>query len=853
MASTFPSDPELSARVSAFKATISSNLLARDDFIDWDTIRGRLQSRRAEMARLQALVDRGLTRDSLSEELRDHPGIYPLLLDLLAFNSTGAQVEKWGFVQHLTGEAGQIEWVVDQLFYVGLPYLLAPDVKVDALLQVAEVYKDTNRRRFRAGRKLDTQVWSLVTKALQAVKEQTGETIRLDNTTITDPSLRRAFSYVFAKGNRPVAALATVFQNQSGGRQLRDLSVTYPNYQQRLSEHGVALVLLADGQGLREASDRVLHALFYGVRFPLNLEQASSGGLEAAILEAATGDAPETFDQAALNRLIEDGLRRDLSVKAAELPVSSDQARLALAAFANTRRRANLTLSASGEQIQWVHRDWISQARDLRRNFVPADAVDLFARMLEVDVASTRTEHDQYSAELQAPPVQPFAENLHVTASPAQLTTEIARDVGRRAMEHAPQSSVAMYLTANGISNEQLGAHRKQQIFYPSNIVVIGAQSLEQMASDKRPLDRLLSAILSQSDLTKVSPFILSNPTTPRMFYGRESEAATVQRTLANSSVAILGSRRIGKTSLIRRLREELSSSNFLPFFGDCQTVRTWNDFADLARRSWKVDLPVEFRPAHLESLIQQLQARGEGQVVLILDEIDQLIEWDQSHAEDVVPEAFFRSCRLISQSGAAQFVFSGERRIANRLWDPQSPHWNFCRALQLRQLDRPDATSLLLDPLRSMSIRLNDPEKIADLAWERTSGHPQIVQFLGDRLVRVLNERSDRSELAISSNDVIQVTETTDFAQHYLTTYWGQAQRLEKAISEVLASVEVTPAQLVAALPQHGVVAQNDDVLAAIRMLQLYGIIEDAGDTLSLRAKWFRNALSHFGSLVED
>lgn len=78
-------------------------------------------------------------------------------------------------------------------------------------------------------------------------------------------------------GNRPVAGVATVFQNQSGGRQQRDLSVTYPNLLERMDEVGMALILIADGQGLKEASDRTLKALFEGVRHPMTLAAAEGG------------------------------------------------------------------------------------------------------------------------------------------------------------------------------------------------------------------------------------------------------------------------------------------------------------------------------------------------------------------------------------------------------------------------------------------------------------------------------------------------------------------------------------------------------------------------------------------------
>ncbi len=247
------------------------------------------------------------------------------------------------------------------------------------------------------------------------------------------------------------------------------------------------------------------------------------------------------------------------------------------------------------------------------------------------------------------------------------------RDIGLRSIEDAPGSSVAILLTQLELSGHELEARRKSQAVLPVNVVLVSPTMLVDMAKSASPLAKLVDALLNQSDLTKVSPFILSNPTPSRMFYGRDTDA-TVLGTIATNSVAILGSRRIGKTSLMRRVQSDLEDSNFRPFFGDCQTVRTWQDFATLAHSDWDVVLPPEFEPRHLSDLVKQLGARQDRNVVLLLDEIDQLLDPDRGHSENSVPEAFFRACRSISQAGSAQFVFSGERTIANQSRTPNHP-----------------------------------------------------------------------------------------------------------------------------------------------------------------------------------
>src|SRR5207253_333476 len=105
-------------------------------------------------------------------------------------------------------------------------------------------------------------------------------------------------------------------------------------------------------------------------------------------------------------------------------------------------------------------------------------------------------------------------------------------------------------------------------------------------------------------------------------------------------------------------------------------------------------DVPTAFDPDGLFELVTSLDDKSGRTPVFLLDETDQLLRWDASH-DTAVPEAFVRACRTLSQQGVAQFVFSGERVISQKLWDAQSPHWNFCRPLMLRQLERDAAEEL--------------------------------------------------------------------------------------------------------------------------------------------------------------
>jgi hypothetical protein len=300
----------------------------------------------------------------------------------------------------------------------------------------------------------------------------------------------------------------------------------------------------------------------------------------------------------------------------------------------------------------------------------------------------------------------------------------------------------------------------------------------------------------------------------------------------------------------LRNAKESLESAGFTPYFLDCQTVNNWEAFGDMAHRYWSTDLPNAFEPKHLFDMVKTIKQKNNKHIVFLLDEIDQLLNWDTSHEKDQVPEAFFKACRTISQNGEAQFVFSGERTISEKLWNPHSPHWNFCKPLQLRQLDKNSTKELILQPLRSLQIQIEDVDEFVEKIWVATSGHPQLVQFIGDKLVNILNLRPATDRAMLSPRDIDQVSTTLDFQEQYIGTYWGQATDREKLISLLVVHNVNQPAKMMKEFKKKGFDIDEDEVIDALRILELYGIVDVDGDKYKLRAVWFANALSGYGDI---
>jgi hypothetical protein len=167
-----------------------------------------------------------------------------------------------------------------------------------------------------------------------------------------------------------------------------------------------------------------------------------------------------------------------------------------------------------------------------------------------------------------------------------------------------------------------------------------------------------------------------------------------------------------------------------------------------------------------------------------------------------------------------------------------------------LQQLDREATNELIAQPLKLLQVQISNTSSFQELIWKLTSGHPQIVQYLGDKLVKRLNERKPEDRGHLSVEDIYEIAETYEFKEHYVTTYWGQATDLEKLISLLIVQGIDTPSELISEFQKRKLLDSESKVIDALKVLDLYGILRQEGSKYKLRAEWFVDGLSAYGKL---
>jgi AAA+ ATPase superfamily predicted ATPase len=322
----------------------------------------------------------------------------------------------------------------------------------------------------------------------------------------------------------------------------------------------------------------------------------------------------------------------------------------------------------------------------------------------------------------------------------------------------------------------------KVRAAFAFDIVVAGRTQLQQVlvnAEADRALRRLM---LSDASLLSFSPFVIIGPTPDNMFFGRESELRRVVERCDSISYAVIGGRRVGKSSLLARLhRVRLPAVGFRTIYHDCSSTSSHAALLATVIRDWRPEPPADV-PSTFGDLLEP--PPSDKPFVLLLDEADKLVPADRAAGWQL-----FNTLRALANSGRAQVVLSGERTLSDALRDPKSPLFNFANEIFLGPLDYPAVEELVTRPMKQLEIELIDEKAIVDLIWAFTSGHPNVVQRLCRRLIERLNEQDTRR---ITADDVSGVIEDPGFQRDdFLSTYWEAATSLEKIISLLMADDE--------------------------------------------------------------
>jgi photosystem II stability/assembly factor-like uncharacterized protein len=349
---------------------------------------------------------------------------------------------------------------------------------------------------------------------------------------------------------------------------------------------------------------------------------------------------------------------------------------------------------------------------------------------------------------------------------------------------------------------------------------------------------RLIEIILSQVDLTIVSPYIVAGSVPDNMFFGRDYELKAIMRTVRDKSFAIVGGRRIGKTSVLTQVNRMMQQSGgFAALYLDCQYITDYKSFFAAFSLTFEVELATG-EPDALRHVLLWLRQRYQGRaLVMLLDEVDRLLVYDQQN-----DYRLFLVFRALSQEGLCRFVFCGERHLYAGLHDPLSPLFNFCSTMQLSYLLPRDAQRIIQEPMAELGILFADEGALVPEIMALSSCHPNVIQQVCQMLLQRVGTRGDHM---IQREDLAAVRDSDAFQEFLLEVTWGNATLLERLITVLLAPREAfTLEDVRQALEPYGL-ADMAAVREALQGLELYSVLTRQGHEYRFGARSFQQLLT--------
>lgn len=370
---------------------------------------------------------------------------------------------------------------------------------------------------------------------------------------------------------------------------------------------------------------------------------------------------------------------------------------------------------------------------------------------------------------------------------------------------------------------------------YRYDFVVLDRQHLASIVA-RNSSQRLIEIILEQGvELSTLSPYVVRGPVPEKMFFGREKEIKAVSRGIQSADYAIVGGRRIGKSSTMLSVSRLLNNDpRYRALYINCEEKFDYGDFLEVLGDEFG-ETVASSDPLSFRKLATRLKEQSSPrQVVILLDEVDELLAFDSTSRPS---GQLFKTFRALSHEAVCRFVFSGSCTLYRHLHNPKSPFFNFCEDVTLRPLEERSIAEIISKPMRQLGIELLDEDNLIRRMIDLTSSHPNIAQWLCDRLIKTIPVRR------ITLTELETVSAEPEFCNHYVTTAWGEASPLEKLISLVMEGPSFGLEELWERLARHGI-TDKAAIRDGLEMLQLYSLLDRDG-------RQYRFLLSNFPRLV--
>jgi len=354
----------------------------------------------------------------------------------------------------------------------------------------------------------------------------------------------------------------------------------------------------------------------------------------------------------------------------------------------------------------------------------------------------------------------------------------------------------------------------------------------------------------------RCNPYITGNPVGQgETFIGRTEILKTVLNTLRNpneTGMILYGQRRIGKTSVLQRLANNLSKrSQFIPIYFDLQDKAALSldsllkvlaehilqHSAIPSFEQWTHDIQSAFKNLFIPYVLKQLPQKTS--LVLLFDEFDIL----DSPTHDQAVSVFFPYFRnLMELDIRLKFIFVIGRRPED-LSTVYLSLFKGVKSLHVSLLNHKETEMLIRLSEQNNSLKWSDNS--IEKVFQLTGGHPYLTQQLCQVVWDDKNEKRRIIDKSVASQDIEPlISKALTCATNSLEWLWDGIGPAERVVISALASSGPDPISqedLENKLQESGVRILIGELRDAPSVLEEWNLIHSTHDGLCMRVEILR------------
>ncbi|MFH1689140.1 MAG: DpnII family type II restriction endonuclease [Candidatus Eisenbacteria bacterium] len=280
----------LERQIEGFLATLTPEILAPEDYVDWAGIDGRMAPVVDAAGELKEPLSSD-DADALAKAIEDNPRCLDAMLLLightprrLMFAESGKSIDLDSDPERVASETQRAHDIAEAFLETGIGRHLHLVQRVEDVLLGVLIGLQPNRRKNARGTAFELAVAGVVTSAVEQVEMPDGADLTAQRQA---KILDKRVDYLVSLNAAPCLAIETNFFTGSGSKPSEVLERAYPDLQRDLSKGNVDLVVITDGAGWQQMVP-VLERAFPKLDHLMNLKQAASGNLAEVLSDCVS-------------------------------------------------------------------------------------------------------------------------------------------------------------------------------------------------------------------------------------------------------------------------------------------------------------------------------------------------------------------------------------------------------------------------------------------------------------------------------------------------------------------------------------------------------------------------------------